>query len=231
MKPTDSHPRVCVIIPAYNESMVIKKVLEEVIKFADITVVVDDGSSDLTANFALEYPVILLQHPLNLGQGAALQTGLDYALSQPIDYIVTFDADGQHSPEQIPQLVDICKRGGYDVVLGSRFLKGGKAENIPSSRRFALKLATIFSKWITGLKITDTHNGFRVITKSAAAQIKITHIGMAHASEILSQISKLDLKYCEAPVTIRYSEYSNKKGQSLLNLINILWDIWTERIQ
>ena len=231
MKPTDSHPRVCVIIPAYNESMVIKKVLEEVIPFADITVVVDDGSSDLTANLALEYPVILLQHPLNLGQGAALQTGLDYAVSQQVDFIVTFDADGQHSPEQIPKLVDICKRGSFDVVLGSRFLKGGKAENIPSSRRFALKLATIFSKWITGLKITYIHNGFRVITKSAAAQIRITHIGMAHASEILSQISKLNLKYCEAPVTIRYSEYSKKKGQSLSDFNHFSWDIWTERIQ
>lgn len=223
--------RSCVIIPAYNEESIIEKVLRGVLNVSGHVIVVDDGSSDSTVKKVLEYPVTLLRHPLNLGQGAALQTGIDYALTLPMDFIVTFDADGQHMAKEIPALVNVCQTGGYDVVLGSRFVSGGKAISILPERRFMLKMATIFTRWTTGLTVTDTHNGFRVFTKHAASQIHINHNGMAHASEILSQIAQLKLKYTEAPVTIHYTAYSKKKGQSLLNAINILWDIWTARLK
>jgi glycosyltransferase involved in cell wall biosynthesis len=223
--------RSCVIIPAYNEESIIGKVLKGVLNVSGHVIVIDDGSIDSTVRKVLDYPVTLLRHPLNLGQGAALQTGIDYALTLPMDFIVTFDADGQHMAKEIPALVNVCQTGGYDVVLGSRFVSGGKAISILPKRRFMLKMATIFTRWTTGLTVTDTHNGFRVFTKHAASQIHINHNGMAHASEILSQIAQLKLKYTEAPVTIHYTAYSKKKGQSLLNAINILWDIWTARLK
>jgi glycosyltransferase involved in cell wall biosynthesis len=221
----------CVIIPAYNEETIIGKVVKGVLNVSRHVIVVDDGSTDCTVKKVLDYPVTLLRHPINLGQGAALQTGFDYAITQPVDFLVTFDADGQHTPEEIPYLVDICQSGGYDVVLGSRFVRGGVAVSIMPERRLMLKLATLFTRWTTGLIVTDTHNGFRVFTKKAASQVHINHNGMAHASEILSQIAQLKLKYTEAPVTVHYTAYSKKKGQSILNAVNILWDIWTERLK
>ena len=219
------------VIPAYNEETIIGKVIMDVLKVVHNIIVIDDGSSDNTVKKLLDYPVTLLKHPINLGQGAALKTGIDYALTQSVNFIVTFDADGQHSPEEIPALVDICQTGGYDVVLGSRFVKGGKAVSILPERQLMLKLATWFTHLTTGLSITDTHNGFRVFTKKAASQIQINQNGMAHASEILSQIARLKLKYTEAPVTVRYTEYSMKKGQSTWNMINILWDMISEKIK
>jgi len=223
--------KYCVVVPAYNEGTIIRDVIKSILKYTHSLIVVDDGSNDLTAQRALKYPITVLRHPINMGQGAALQTGFAYALTLPVDFIVTFDADGQHAADEIPNLVAICHKGRYDVVLGSRFLAGGKAVSILPGRRLMLKLATLFTRWTTGLVLTDTHNGFRVFTKSAASQIQICQNGMAHASEILSQIAQLKLKYTEAPVTVHYTSYSRKKGQSFVNAINILWDIWTERLK
>ncbi len=223
MKPTSD---IWVIIPAYNEAQVIDQVLEDLSHFPFKVIVVDDGSSDITAERAAHYPVTILHHATNLGQGAALQTGIYYAVrSQEATYIVTFDADGQHHASDIQTLVDACRQGNYDVVLGSRFINGGQAENMPILKTLVLKLAVLFSRRITGLNLTDTHNGMRVLSNKAAARIQITQNGMAHASEILSQIAEHHLRYVEMPVTITYTDYSRQKGQSIFNGINILWDM------
>jgi glycosyltransferase involved in cell wall biosynthesis len=223
MKPTSD---IWVIIPAYNEAQVIDQVLADLSHFAFKVIVVDDGSSDLTADRAADYPVTILRHATNLGQGAALQTGISYAVrSQEAAYIVTFDADGQHHASDIQALVDVCRQGNYDVVLGSRFINGGQVENMPLVKTLVLKLAVLFSRRITGLNLTDTHNGLRVLSNKAAARIQITQNGMAHASEILSQIAEHHLSYVEMPVTITYTDYSRHKGQSIFNGINILWDM------
>lgn len=222
----NSDSDIWVVIPAYNEEHVISQVLEELGAYPFKVVVVDDGSSDKTAIVAAHYPVVVLRHITNLGQGAALQTALTYAAhSERARFVVTFDADGQHHASDIQPMVDTCRQGNYDIVLGSRFINGGQAENMSPLRGAVLQLAILFSRWATGLKLTDTHNGLRAMTRDTAARISLTQNGMAHASEILSRIAELKLSYCEFPVTVTYTDYSKHKGQSLFNSINILWEL------
>jgi glycosyltransferase involved in cell wall biosynthesis len=217
--------QICVVIPAYNESPAIGKVLAELCVYPYRVILVDDGSTDTTLDEARPFPVTILRHTINLGQGAALSTGIQYALRNlDIQAIVTFDADGQHDPANIARLVEALERG-HDVALGSRFMEGGEAISIPWLKRLMLALAVRVTQQMTGLPLTDTHNGLRAFRRSAAASIQIQHNGMAHASEILSQVASLGLRYCEVPVSVRYTEYSLHKGQSVLNSFNILWEI------
>ena len=221
-------PSVWVVIAAYNEDKVIADVLREIIQCnpSYSIVVTDDGSTDNTASVVSSLPVHLLVHPVNLGQGAALATGIDYALSHNADVVVTFDADGQMSPKDIDTLVKKVTEDGFDVALGSRFLSRS-VEGMPALRKTLLKLAVIFTRLTSGLKISDIHNGFRAFSAEAAKKITITQNRMAHASEILTQIASKKLKYCEVPVSIRYTEYSKGKGQSISNAINILYELLT----
>ncbi|MGA8033087.1 MAG: glycosyltransferase family 2 protein [Casimicrobiaceae bacterium] len=220
--------RVWVVIPAYNEAPVIAGVVEAVCARVGNVVVVDDCSGDGTREAALSGGAVVLRHPINLGQGAALQTGIRYALSRGAEFIVTFDADGQHRPEDIAVLLDTQRRTGADVVIGSRFL--GSAENIPASRRAILRLAVVFTRVTGGLKLTDVHNGLRLLTRAAAQRIRIRQNRMAHASEIIDEIRRLGLSVAEAPVTIVYTEYSLRKGQRIGNALNILSEIFAARI-
>jgi glycosyltransferase involved in cell wall biosynthesis len=213
------------VIAAYNEQRVIGDVVSGLTSLPYNVVVVDDGSADATARAALQHPVFVLRHTCNLGQGAALQTGLTFALQFPqTRYLVTFDADGQHSAADVPRLLAPLRDGSYDVTLGSRFLRPGDAVNIGARKRLLLQAAVAFIKLTTGLAVTDAHNGLRAFTADAARRIVIRQNRMAHASEILAQIAALELRYCEVPVTIKYTEYSVAKGQAILDSINILWD-------
>jgi len=219
---------VWVVIPAFNEGSVIGEVVRGVRARYRNVVVVDDCSQDDTGAAALSAGAIRLRHPINLGQGAALQTGISYALAQGADYIVTFDADGQHRVEDIGALIATQARNNADVVVGTRFL--GRTENMPALRRIVLKLAVVFTRLTSGVKLTDVHNGLRLFTRHAAERIRITQDRMAHASEITDQIHKLGLAIVEAPVTIVYTEYSLRKGQKLSNAINIVADLIVGRI-
>jgi polyprenyl-phospho-N-acetylgalactosaminyl synthase len=228
----DQSPEICVVIPAFNESRVLGEVLASFVPLPYRVIVVNDGSTDESPQKALEFPVILLNHLINLGQGAALQTGIDYALSLPeTRYIVTFDADGQHFAEDIEKLLHPLMEGKADVVLGSRYLDKDHPVNAPFIRRIFLYLALIFTRLTTGLKITDTHNGLRAFNLKAVSQIRITINRMAHASDILSQIAARKLRYVEIPVRVTYTDYSRAKGQNLLNAINILWDLFIGKVR
>ncbi|MCL4562401.1 MAG: glycosyltransferase family 2 protein [Chloroflexi bacterium] len=230
--PTDPSNDVCVIIPAYNEAGMIGEVLAELTQFPYRVVVVDDGSTDQTSAAALHYPVTVLTHLTNLGQGAALATGIRYALSIPeTRFIATFDADGQHHIDDLRKAVACCRESGFDVVLGSRFLQGGAAPDMPPIRRLALKLAVRLTRMSTGLNLTDTHNGLRVFSRKAASRLQITQDGMAHASEILAQVAAQKMSFCEVPITITYTAYSKLKGQPVSNFVNILWDLWIGKIR
>ncbi len=230
--PIEPKEPIWIVIPAYNEQRAIGDVLRKLLQFPYNIVVVDDGSADKTYQECLKFPVTVLRHTCNLGQGAALQTGISYAIkSLNTRYIITFDSDGQHSAEEIVRLLEPLKSGDYDVVLGSRFLRPGDAVNIPQLKKVVLGLATAFTRASSGLKLTDTHNGFRALTVEAAGKINIKQNRMAHASEILQQIATLKLRYCEVPVTITYTSYSKVKGQSLLNSVNILWDMMRSNIK
>ena len=216
---------IFVIIPAYNEEQVIGSVLNDLMAFGYSIVVVDDGSRDATYHTAEQFPVHLLQHECNLGQGAALQTGISYVLGlNKANAIVTFDADGQHDPVDIARVVNPIIKGKCDVVLGSRFLEKDLTSNLKLDKYLTLRMAVIITRLSTGLVLTDTHNGFRAFSPDAARKIKITQNGMAHASQLLKQIARQHLIYQECPVKISYTAYSLSKGQSIMNGINILWD-------
>jgi len=224
--PTAKRSEICVVVPAFNEGRMIARVLSELTALPYDIVVVDDGSSDDTITQALAFPITLLRHVCNLGQGAALQTGISFACRQvkPM-YVVTFDADGQHLAGDIDRLLRPLRSGDYDVALGSRFLPEGSAMGIGRARRIALRIGSLFTRLSTGLVLTDTHNGLRALTLEAARNLQLNQNGMAHASEILSIIGRMRMRYCEVPVAIRYTAYSIAKGQSSLNSLNILWDI------
>jgi glycosyltransferase involved in cell wall biosynthesis len=204
---------IWVVIPAYNEAPVIAPVITQLIKLNYAVIIVDDGSTDRTGQVAALAGARVVTHPFNLGQGAALQTGIKFALRQSADYIITFDADGQHQAADIARLVEALPMHDADFALGSRFL--GASVGIPSSRRMLLKAAVWFTRMTTGLKVTDTHNGLHAITRRGAGQIALRQNRMAHASEILEQIGRCGLRYVEVPVTIEYSRYSMAKGQRI----------------
>lgn len=213
-----------IVVAAFNEGEVVGKVVSELVALGYRVVVVDDCSSDETSQIAATAGATVLRHVVNLGQGAALQTGMQYAVSTGAQFVVTFDADGQHQAADVGMMVEQLALGDFDVVLGSRFVGGAAAVNIPGWRRLVLRIATVISRSTTGLNLTDTHNGLRAFTAQAASKLEITQNRMAHASQILSQIAGLKLRYREWPVKIVYTEYSLKKGQRLSNAFNVVWE-------
>ena len=157
-------------------------------------------------------------------QGAALQTGLAYARSRPgARYFVMFDADGQHRLEDASAMLEVARSGEADVVLGTRFAE--HADSVPLLKRIVLRTAVLLSPAGRKLKLTDAHNGLRVLTRPVADDLRITMNGMAHASEIVSYLGRSSWRVREVPVSIQYTEYSRSKGQSLLNGVNILFDL------
>jgi len=219
---------VWVVVPAYNEARVIAAVIAELKRAVHRIVVVDDGSSDSTAEIGAECGAAVLRHPINLGQGAALQTGIEFALAHGAELIVTFDADGQHRTADVARLIDALEAERADFALGSRFL--GSAAKVPPLRRILLRAATLFTRLTTGLALTDAHNGLRAMTRRGALRIRLRQNRMAHASEILGQIAASGLRYVEVPVTIDYSSYSRAKGQRSGDLIVILLDLFARRL-
>jgi polyprenyl-phospho-N-acetylgalactosaminyl synthase len=226
--PSPPPSNVWVVIAAYNEATVIADVVADVTGAGYCAVVVDDGSRDRTAELAESAGAAVVRHPINLGQGAALQTGIEFALARGADTIVTFDADGQHRAADIVGLIDALARHDADFALGSRFL--GTTVNMPASRRWLLKAASWFTRATTGLSITDSHNGLRAMTRRGATHIHLRQNRMAHASEILHQIASSGLKYAETPVTIHYSAYSLAKGQTLFDALLIVLDLFARRL-
>lgn len=208
-----------IVIAAYNEAKVIGQVIGQLLSHYPHVVVVDDASGDQTGQMASQAGATVLRHLINRGQGAALRTGIVYALEQGAEIIVTFDADGQHQVDDIARLVGPIRAGEVDVTLGSRFLQDGT--NIPPLRRKVLQLGVLFTKVFSRIKVTDTHNGLRAFSRMAAKKIRIVQDRMAHASEILDEITRHKLRYREIPVTIIYSYYSKGKGQKNSALFKI----------
>ena len=219
---------VAIIIPVYNEEAVVGGVVNLALKHFKYVVCVNDGSKDNSSSIISKTEAYLVEHPINMGQGAALQTGIEFARQLPVDYFVTFDADGQHSIKDVGLMLDKIKSDKYDIILGSRFL--GEAIGMKMSKRVILKLAIKFSNITSGLKLTDTHNGLRVFNRKVAEGMQITLPDMAHASEILEIIADKKYKYIEAPVTIEYTDYSKAKGQSIINAVNIGFDALLRKI-
>jgi glycosyltransferase involved in cell wall biosynthesis len=214
----------------FNEATVIADVVRVVRSRFAKAVCVDDGSSDASADAARAAGAIVVQHPVNLGQGAALETGIRFALRDPaVSHVVTFDADGQHDVDDAAAMVRTAIDHDLQVVLGSRFLVSNG--DMPASRRLLLRAATRFSRATTGLELSDAHNGLRVLRRDAAARLSLRMHGMSHASEILARIASEGWTYQEHPVTITYTDYSRAKGQRAYNALNIAFDLAVSRLR
>lgn len=212
------------MIPMYNESTVVGSVIGDLLPVFPHVVCVDDGSTDGSQEVARAAGAVVVQHPINLGQGAALQTGIEFALQdQDMDTIVTFDADGQHRVPDAFDMVQRIRSGEAEVVLGSRFLDD--RTKMTALKRLVLKTAALQIRMATGLQLSDAHNGLRVLDRNTASSIHLTQNRMAHASELVYQLARLEVRYTEHPVEIIYTEYSKAKGQSLLNSVNILAEL------
>jgi len=223
--------QIWIVVAAYNEAERLEATIRDLLtsgpRPADI-VVVDDGSSDDTRGVAARFPVWTLRHPINCGQGAAIRTGIAFALDRGADVIVTFDADGQHDAADIPVVLAPIVEGRADVVLGSRFL--GRAIDMPLTRRMVLAGARWFTRLVSRVAVTDPHNGLRAFSRRAAQNIRIAQDGMAHASEIVEQLPARRLRFCEAPVTVRYTAATLAKGQRSWNAIRIVGHLIAGRV-
>ena len=209
------------IVPAYNEAKNIGSTLKSLFDHVDQVVVVDDGSVDKTAAIAKSAGATVLRHRINRGQGAALQTGHEYAINTSADFVLHFDGDGQLDVMDIKPALERIKETSSDVLLGSRFLDD--RSNVPLSKRYLIHpIGRLFQRLFHGLKLTDTHNGFRILNQKALLKIKITQDGMAHASEIPVLAKKNNLKIVEFPVRVVYREY----GQGVGGGFGILKDLF-----
>ena len=213
-----------VIVPAYNEGLVVREVVTKLLGLFANVVVVDDGSSDDTAAQVRAAGAKLIRHRENLGVGAAIQTGLEFALLDPrAKFFVTFDADGQHRAEDAEAMVARLREGGVEILFGSRFL--GQVHGIRPGRRLLLQAARVFERTTSGIWLSDAHNGLRAFSRAFAARLHFAHADMAHASELLAAAAASGLSYAEHPVTVEYTDYSRGKGQSNLNSVNIAVDV------
>lgn len=221
---TDQRSRdVWIVIPAYREATVIADVIGDVRAVFANVVCVDDGSTDGTGDAALHAGAHVVTHPVNLGQGAAIQTGVEYARARPgAALFATFDGDGQHRIDDVVTMIDHLRAVGADLVLGSRFA-GGPTQT-PPLKRVILRAAATLSRRNRSLGLTDAHNGLRVFNRRVADELDLTISGMGHAGEFIALADEKGWRVAEVPVDIRYTDYSKAKGQPLLNGVNIVFD-------
>jgi glycosyltransferase involved in cell wall biosynthesis len=222
--PDTRYHDVWIVIPAFNEASVIGDVIADVRSVFGNVVCVDDGSRDDTGDRAHRAGAHVVRHPVNLGQGAAIQTGVEYARSRPgANVFATFDADGQHRVKDVVRMIDRLTAEDLDIVIGTRF--GDRApERMPKLKRLLLPIVAKLSPASRKLGLTDAHNGLRVFNRTVADGLNLTMNGMAHASEFIALIVENQWRVTEEPVEILYTDYSMSKGQPLVNGVNIIFD-------
>ncbi len=223
------NPDTWVVVPTYNEAPIVQGVLRELRQHFVNVVGVDDGSTDASSMEILAAGARLVRHPINLGAGAALETGLQFALlDQRAKFFVTFDADGQHRVQDAVAMVQRLRSNEQDVLLGSRFL--GSTQGMPKARRAMLRLARIFETVSSGVSLSDAHNGLRAFNRFFAEKVKFRMRDMAHASEMLRLVHSSGVRWAEHPVTVVYTDYSRAKGQRSINSVNIAIDVWLNHL-
>lgn len=214
---------VWIVIPAFNEASIIGDVISDVRSVFPNVVCVDDGSRDDTADLAFAAGAHVVPHPVNLGQGAAIQTGVEYARSRPgARVFATFDADGQHQVKDVIRMIDRLDTDNVDLVVGTRF--AGTVTHVPPLKRVILRAAAFLSPQSRSLGLTDAHNGLRVFNRTVADALNLTMNGMSHAGEFIALAAENHWRVAEEPVEILYTDYSKSKGQPLLNGVNIVFD-------
>lgn len=216
---------VCILLPFYNEAEVIADVIFDLKNKEYFVLGIDDGSNDASWEIVKNMGIHVIRHSINIGQGAALQTGIEFARMNPnFQYFVTFDSDGQHKVENIEKVLEPLLVNSADIVFGTRF-QDDKTK-FPLIKRLILQMAIKYTKLSTGVPLTDTHNGFRALSRNAINKVNLSFSGMTHASEFVEQAGRAELRIKEVPVHILYTKYSKRKGQSIWNAINILTDLF-----
>jgi glycosyltransferase involved in cell wall biosynthesis len=214
---------IVAILPAFNEQKTIAEVILKTKKYVDRVIVVDDGSSDLTAEIAERLKVTVIRHKRNMGYGAALRSGLEYAMKLNPAVVVILDADGQHDPKDIPRLIEPILRGEAAIVIGSRFIDKLK-EKIPAYRKFGIRMITKLMKVLTYNNLTDAQSGFRAYNRKAIEKIQPSESGMGASIEILFKAKEYNLKVVEVPIEIRYGENSPTQNP-IYHGLNVLLSI------
>ncbi|MFB6226542.1 MAG: glycosyltransferase family 2 protein [Candidatus Paceibacteria bacterium] len=205
------------VVPAYNEENSIGKVVKGLCQNVDEVVVVDDGSTDQTGEIAQRNGAKAIRHEINRGQGASLETGRQYAENKGTDYLLFFDGDGQFDPQEVKPALKKLKEEQADVLFGSRFI--ARDSQTPWSKKYLLlPLARAVDSVFTGLSLSDVHNGFKILSRRAIEEIRITQDRMAHASEIPKQVKEKELDYIEFPISVSYNRYGQgaKEGLSVI---------------
>ena len=219
-----SKAEIYVIIPCYNEASVVRNTVTDVLKHGYNVVVVDDCSKDHSKKQLQGLPIYYLRHRANMGQGAALHAGLEFAKRKGASYFVTFDADGQHDSNDIDGMFEELLKNKADIVFASRFLPGAKT-NISGARSFVLNVARYVNYLVSGILLSDAYNGLRVFNAKTAGILKITENKMAHATEIQMLAAHNKLSYCEFPNHIQYNDYTKRKGLKNIDGLKIVFEI------
>jgi glycosyltransferase involved in cell wall biosynthesis len=228
-------PSLFLIIPAFNEERAIGATLANLPRRVEgvnhvTVVVVDDGSTDGTAEVVRrcgDDRVVLLRHAINRGLGGALGTGLAYARRNRADFAVTYDADGQHAPDDIAKIIQPLLAGKADAVIGSRLLT---PKGMPWYRvvgNFGLNVITFF---MFGLWTTDSQSGLRAFSLAAIERIEVRNDRMEVSSEFVREIGRKRLRFAEVPIQAIYTDYSLAKGQSNWNAFNIIFRLLLQRL-
>ncbi|MFP4514637.1 MAG: glycosyltransferase family 2 protein [Parcubacteria group bacterium] len=217
--------KILCIIPAYNEEKNIATTVKSAKKYINDVLVVNDGSKDKSKELAKEAGAKVISHIINRGQGAALETGNEYARRHDYDIVVHFDADGQFLAEEIQDIIKPIAEESYSVSFGSRFLS--KKSKMPwFKKRVIMPLARVMNYIFLGVKTSDPQSGFRAMDKEALNKIKIENDGMAHCSEILAKTHKYNLLFKEVPITVIYNEF----GQTLGSGFKTVKDLFINKI-
>ncbi len=215
---------IYVVVPAFNEQKIIKDIINSLLKKFSNVIVVNDGSNDRTLEIINDIDIKVLSHEINLGVGAAVQTGFDYVTKIPnAKAVITFDADGQHLVDDAVAMAKeilLCDEG---IIFGTRFPKHSK--NIPKVKRFVLKLIAKITDLVTGVTLTDAHNGLKAYKISTIKKLELQFSSYSYESELITQVAKKKIDYKEMPTDIKYTSYSIKKGQKLLNGLLIIEDL------
>ena len=223
---------MAVIMPAHNEAGVISSVIgripSEIDGMSVTAVVVDDGSTDGTAEAARRSGALVVRHVTNLGVGAATLTGFRAARMLNADVIVTMDSDGQHDPEEISSLVHSLVEGQFDVVIGSRILS---PDGMPLSRIGANLLLNAITFVVYGKVVSDSQSGFKAVSRYALERMKLKSSGYEICSEFIGEIHRNNLSYKSVPVKALYTRYSQRKGQPFLNGINLILGMLTRLLR
>lgn len=226
---TSKNYKVCIVIPAYNESAVIGEVIKNTknsMSDFDI-VVVNDGSSDTTSENAKKAGAIVIDHILNSGAGAATATGLSYAQNNGYDIAATMDADGQHSPEDVLKGINLLKKSESDLLIGSRLIDSKGMSHV---KVLGNKGLSIITRVLFGINVTDSQSGLRIFSARALKDLRWKTSGYEFCSEMLWRANQQGLTIDEFPIQAIYTDYSMGKGQSNWNAINIVKSLIKRRI-